>query len=138
MLSHFGLKCLFTCFIFQAPEYWDILWSKDRAQHCLWFTEDPVRYHTRHLPAQGLCYYHSKKHLKEAGKRYSEIQEYMVPAPKNSFIVGFAAAKDFSIHKPCAWLSPAENYIISVIILQKIYQHTVLTPCPSAIFKSCL
>lgn len=107
MLSHFGLKCLFTYFIFQAPEYWDILWSKDRAQHCLWFTEDPVRYHTRHLPAQGLCYYHSKKHLKEAGKRYSEIQEYMVPAPKNSFIVGFAAAKDFSIHKPCAWLSPA-------------------------------
>lgn len=69
MLSNFGLKCLFTYFVFQAPKYCEFLWSKDRAQHWLWFTEDPVTYHTWYLPAQGLLYHHSKKHLQESGEK---------------------------------------------------------------------
>lgn len=96
MLSNFGLKCLFTYFVFQAPKYCEFLWSKDRAQHWLWFTEDPVTYHTWYLPAQGLLYTTAKSISKRVGKRYSEIQEYMVPAPTNSHTAVFAAATVFS------------------------------------------
>lgn len=75
MFSHFSLKCLFTCFTFQAPKYWDFLWSKDKAQHWLWFTEDPVRYTHDTCQPKDYSAAQQKASPKEWGKDASEIPE---------------------------------------------------------------
>lgn len=119
MLSNFGLKCLFTYFVFQAPKYCEFLWSKDRAQHWLWFTEDPMILASPRTPLPP----QQKASPREWGKdtvRYKSIWFLLLQTPT---LLSLLQPQFFPVHKTCsltcAWLTPV------VYIIGKLTAHNI-------------